>query len=203
MSASCSAAVVGSIAIDPLTWEVLIEVPLTPVQVDDFYRRALADRSLAPQFPFDSSRGFVGHQHRLRFTPALPGPAIDVLTRRLEEGLTEVKLHLYEILAVVQGPTNPFAPIFPRLEPPPATRLWGGGISQGSETQIVLLGEQSTQRYFWHYARQLRTCGWRLRCSGPLGADFWGVWEALDPEGHTWRIFHQAFRPLQMPSTTE
>ena len=191
------AAVLGSLARSPQHTSIVLDVPLAPERVLDFYRERMEAAGWSEQEPFVNPSGgfaYVGRAQPTVFCRSPRGPALSVQANTAPTGLTDVRVDLN-----TDARNSPCAQrrrhggmqeIFPTLTPPSGARQIAGGGGGGSDqayTSANLEAELDLAAVADHYTRQLIDAGWTRDDAQGNGPVVWSAWTFRDEDSQGWR----------------
>lgn len=193
-----NAQIIGSTVTNQENFQILLDVPQPPAQVQAFYQERLSTAGWKAQPSFPQQGGFVPSGISsipiLSFCQGTEGPLLLVRVMSVPNAPTDVRLTLENNsggLACSQGDTPP--PVldvpFPTLVAPPNTQVsprGGGGSNDYQVSRAILKTELDTQDLAEYYEDQFKQAGW-TRLSGQLNrSGVLSTWTYKDEKGKSW-----------------
>lgn len=194
---SGSAQVIGSIAIPPNRYKIVLEETLPIESVKNFYQEQLTAMQWTEQELFSSDYGLkhapevlkrhLGRCLNFWYEPENMKLSIEIrpdgsnASRQVTVFLNLERSLLNEDINTLKLP--PFPPL---ADPPSALRLLSSGATYGEYASFVCFEtELDLEHLYSHYKSQFETESWTPINEGRDGALIWGNWDVLDGGGET------------------
>ena len=177
--------------------QVILDVPLTPDEIESFYTQTLTDLGWKPAPAHQPGGGFVSSEDAGgRFCLGESDAYLEVRPLEAPEGLTDVRLNLQapvEYFACQEqdaGYMDAGSHIIPSLEAPQGVQITSNGAGSSSDGSAYnsadLQTSLSINELLLHYNTQLEEAGWKLVDQGTSEVVAWSAWKLLDDQGDEW-----------------
>jgi hypothetical protein len=174
--------------------EVVLDVPASPGDVNNFYKSAMDALGWYVQSgpPFFVPSPIGGASQALSFCQSTSGPWVQILTRPIDNGPTDVRFifdsgFTSPCANPVPGVPTAFGPpgfgILPSLKPPANATVrstGGGGSNTRFTSDATAITDMSVSDLATFYADQLTAAGWSRIDSGTAGSLAWSTWSIPD-----------------------
>jgi|GraSoiStandDraft_40_1057318.scaffolds.fasta_scaffold290879_1 hypothetical protein len=192
--------VLGSLVRNAEQTEIVLDVPLLPEHVIDFYKAQMQGTGWREQ-SLEDTGGFLSTDLpvvRALFCRGMHDPSISVIAWKRDEGRADVRVFLnagrHSPCAQRAGTNNrPWSAhdLIPSLKPPEGVKRMemGGNAGQDSANTTTMLETDTALPVLTladHYAAQLEKAGWTRSDEGDSGPLAWSAWKFRDEENESW-----------------
>lgn len=192
--------VIGSVVREGENIQIVLDAPLTPDRVLDFYRQRMQAAGWSAQDqPTAPGGGFVASSipTGLTLCQSRSGPSLFVNASATSGQLADVRLTLNtnktQAYSCSPQPGGQLGTeqLIPRLVAPAGARQiegGSGGSSTGSSYNSATLAiDQNAAALATFYGDQLSQAGWTKQDSGQSGPLSWSTWSLQDKQGTSWK----------------
>jgi len=173
---------------------IVLDVPLMPDQVLDFYRKALPFQNWTETDIPGMDRGFVRGDPSITFCQGWKNPSMTVTAHPMDNG-TDLHISISsdpDYSPCSQASFDDWLRPIPKLAAPDGSRQFNEMMTGGGNRAAVsatLETEMNSSILEDHYADQLNAANWTRKGEGKSGPSSWSAWSTEDENGLVWNGF--------------